>query len=106
MDARRMLTLIDASPSPFHACASAAAHRGRAGSTARAEPGAWPSGPGRHFVLRGGSRVAAHTGAHDAPTGGFRIVGAHTDRANVRIKARADAGRDGAGQLGVEVYGG
>ena len=71
MDARRMLTYIDASPSPFHACAEAAARLEAAGFTALAEVDAWPAAPGRHFVQRGGSLVAWQTdgGAHRPPPG-------------------------------------
>jgi aspartyl aminopeptidase len=40
------------------------------------------------------------------PTAAFRLVGAHTDSPNLRIKPRPDTGRAGYRQLGVEVYGG
>lgn len=106
MDARRMLTFIDASPSPFHACAEAAARLESAGFTALGEPDAWPAAPGRHFVRRGGSLVAWATDAHHDPTSGFRIIGAHTDSPNLRIKPHPDTGRVGCRQLAVEVYGG
>ncbi len=106
MDARRMLTYIDASPSPFHACAEAADRLEAAGFTALAEPDAWPAAPGRHFVRRGGSLVAWVTDARHGPTSGFRIIGAHTDSPNLRVKPHPDAGRAGCRQLAVEVYGG
>lgn len=106
MDARRMLTFIDASPSPFHACATAAAQLDAAGFSAFAEPDAWPNGPGRHYVRRGGSLVAWATSAGHAASDGFRIIGAHTDSPNLRVKPHADTGRVGYRQLAVEVYGG
>lgn len=106
MDVRRMLPFIDASPSPFHACAEAAARLDQAGFTALAEPESWPAAPGRHFVRRGGSLVAWSTGPGQAAEAGFRIIGAHTDSPNLRVKPRPDAGQAGYRQLAVEVYGG
>src|SRR5215218_6656451 len=106
MDARRLLTFIDASPSPFHACATPAAHLEAAGFTALAEPDAWAGGPGRHFARRGGSLVAWAVGPHHHATDGFRIIGAHTDSPNLRLKPHPDGGRVGYRQLAAEVYGG
>ena len=106
MDVRRLLTYIDASPSPFHACATTAERLEAAGFTALAEPEAWPGGAGRHFVRRGGSLVAWAAGAHHQPADGFRIIGAHTDSPNLRLKPHPDAGRVGYRQVAVEVYGG
>ena len=106
MDARRMLTFIDASPSPFHACATAAAGLDAAGFTALAEPAAWPGGAGRHYIRRGGSLVAWAASAGHTATDGFRIIGAHTDSPNLRVKPLPDTGRVGYRQLAVEVYGG
>ena len=101
-----MLTFIDASPSPFHACASAAARLDAAGFTRLREIDAWPATPGGHYVQRGGSLVAWRTHPSQAPTAGFRIVGAHTDSPNLRVKPTPDTGRLGCRQVAVEVYGG
>jgi aspartyl aminopeptidase len=101
-----MLTFIDASPSPFHACAEAAARLEAAGFRALAESDPWPSAPGRRYVRRGGSLVAWATSDAHRPTSGFRIIGAHTDSPNLRVKPHPDAGRAGCRQLAVEVYGG
>jgi aspartyl aminopeptidase len=101
-----MLTFIDASPSPFHACAEAAARLESAGFTALAEHEAWPTAPGGHFVRRSGSLVAWQTDESHGPSSGFRIIGAHTDSPNLRIKPQPDTGRAGYRQLAVEVYGG
>jgi aspartyl aminopeptidase len=106
MDVRGMLTFIDASPSPFHACEQAGERLEAAGFARLAESEPWPSGPGRHYVRRGGSLVAwaTHPGL---PAGTpFRIIGAHTDSPNLRVKPHPDAGRAGYRQLAVEVYGG
>lgn len=104
--ARRLLGFCDASPSPYHACATASALLGEAGFTRLAEDAAWPGEPGRWFVVRGGTLIAWVTaGGHDAHDG-FRIVGAHTDSPNLRIKPQPDVVRAGVRQLGVEAYGG
>jgi aspartyl aminopeptidase len=104
--ARRMLAFIDASPSPFHACWEAAVRLEAAGFRPLRELDAWPREPGSYLVRRGGSLVAWTVGAHHGPTSGFRIVGAHTDSPNLRVKPSPDAGRAGYRQLAVEVYGG
>jgi aspartyl aminopeptidase len=103
--ARRLLAYCDASPSPYHACATAAEMLGEAGFTELVEDAAWPGGPGAWFVVRGGSLVAWAVPAEHEPHGGFRIVGAHTDSPNLRVKPRPDLVRAGARQLGVEAYG-
>jgi aspartyl aminopeptidase len=101
-----MLAFIDASPSPFHACATAAERLEEAGFTALDETASWPTEPGRRYVRRGGSLVAWATGAGAAPSTPFRMVGAHTDSPNLRVKPHPDTGRAGYRQLAVEVYGG
>ncbi len=104
--ASSLIEFVDASPSPFHACAEAAARLEAAGSTEMAEADAWPGG-GRHHIRRGGTLVAWAVPDDGVPaTTPFRIVGAHTDSPNLRVKPRPDTGRAGARQLGVEVYGG
>ncbi len=101
-----LLAFIDASPSPFHACATAAERLEAAGFTELSEADAWAPGPGRRFLRRGGSLVAWVTREGHTPTDPFRIVGAHTDSPNLRVKPHADAGNVGYRQLAVEVYGG
>lgn len=99
---RAFLDFIDASPSPFHAVASVAAQLAAAGYTRLDEREEWPRGAGRHFVVRGGSIVAWQSGGQSAP---FRVVGAHTDSPNLRLKPHPDAERDGLGLLNLEPYG-
>lgn len=101
-----MCAYIDSAPSPFHAVEAAARELGAAGFVRLDELGSWELGAGGAFVLRGGSLVAWRLPAGAAPHAGFRIVGAHTDSPNLRLKPRPDTGRAGFRQLGVEVYGG
>ena len=106
-DARDLLAFLDAAPSPFHAVAEASRRLEMAGFARVDERDAWPISPGRHFVVRGASLVAwAGDSAAAAAGAGFRVVGAHTDSPNLRLKPQPDTATAGWRQLGVEVYGG
>ncbi|MFV8319460.1 M18 family aminopeptidase [Mycobacterium sp. 23] len=94
---------VDASPSPFHACATAAARLRDAGYTELSEFDRWPEQPGRHFILRAGSLVAWSGRAGLTP---FRIVGAHTDSPNLRVKQHPDRCVAGWKVVALEPYGG
>jgi aspartyl aminopeptidase len=104
-EARALAAFVDRSPSPFHASESAAAELERAGFQRLLETDAWPRAPGAFYVRRGAS-LAAWTLPEGAPAAlPFRVVGAHTDSPNLRVKPRPDVTRAGYRQLGVEVYG-
>jgi aspartyl aminopeptidase len=94
---------IDASPSPFHVCATVAERLGDAGFTELAETDAWPSAPGDYFTVRAGSLVAWKTTAAANP---FRIVGGHTDSPNLRVKQYPDRFVSGWQVVALEPYGG
>jgi aspartyl aminopeptidase len=94
---------LDASPTPFHACREAAKLLAAAGYVQVVETDRFPSEPGLHYLIRGGSLVAWNS---TGGTGRFRIVGAHTDSPNLRIKPRPDSTSAGWQLLGVETYGG
>lgn len=94
---------IDASPSPFHVCATVAARLGAAGYTELREADRWPEQPGRYFTVRAGSLIAWNS---DGPQGPFRIVGAHTDSPNLRVKQHPDRQLVGWRVLALEPYGG
>ena len=100
--AQDLASFIDASPTPFHAVHNAAARLLDAGfelfEAARADQ------PGARFVVRDGALVAWVDG--DAPLEPMRLVGAHTDSPNLRVRPRPDTGTAGFRQLAVEVYGG
>ena len=93
---------IDASPSPFHVCATAAQRLTAAGYTELSEADAWPSS-GRFFTVRAGSLVAWDGTAGDVP---FRIVGAHTDSPNLRVKQHPDRVVAGWQVVALQPYGG
>lgn len=95
---------IDASPSPYHVCETAAARLRDAGFRELSEADAWPS-HGDFFVLRAGSLIAwrADAGGRNTP---FRIVGAHTDSPNLRLKQHPDRFVSGWRVVALQPYGG
>lgn len=97
---------IDAAPTPFHAVAEAATRLETAGFTLVSETERWPREAGRYYTIRGGSLIAWSTAASRDPARPFRIVGAHTDSPNLRVKPHPDANRAGWQVLDVEPYGG
>lgn len=105
-EADRLIGFIDAAPSPFHACAEVGAMLAAAGFSELAEAAGWPGEPGRYYVVRGGSLIAWSTETAAGPTTPFRVVGAHTDSPNLRIKPQPDMKRGGWQLLAVEPYGG
>ena len=63
------------------------------------------SGKG-YFVVRSGALIAFRVGLESSVDAGFRLVGAHTDSPNLRLKPNADYQASGYAQVGVETYGG
>ena len=87
-----LLRFIDRSPTPYHAVAETRRRLEASDYESLSETDEWTVDPGdRRFVVRGdGSLVAFQVGAVSPAEGGFRIVGAHTDSPNLRIKPVAD----------------
>ncbi len=106
--AHELIAFIDASPSPWHAVASAEAYLLASGFTRLEEGGRWQLVAGGHYyVVRGGaSMIAFVLGSLPMAEAGLRIVGAHTDSPGLRLKPKAALGEEGLARLGVEVYGG
>ncbi|GAA1481152.1 M18 family aminopeptidase [Gordonia sinesedis] len=101
-DATGLAAFVDASPSPFHVCATVAAELEAAGFVRVHEDRDWPAEPGRYYVLRGGSIIAWIGGEQEA----FRIVGGHTDSPNLRVKQHPDRTSAGLAMVALEPYGG
>jgi aspartyl aminopeptidase len=103
----RFLTFLDASPSPNHAVRAAAeqlvAHGYHPIDLHRS--GHLQAGY-KGFLVQGGSIFAVHVGTTPVATAGFRIVAAHTDSPNLRIKPQPVIASNGWVRLGVEPYGG
>ncbi|AEW95397.1 MULTISPECIES: M18 family aminopeptidase [Streptomycetaceae] len=101
-----LMAFVTAAPTPYHAVAAVAARLEKAGFRQVAETDAWDGSTGGKYVLRGGAVVAWYVPQGAAPHTPFRIVGAHTDSPNLRVKPRPDTGAAGWRQVAVEIYGG
>ncbi|MFI8995522.1 M18 family aminopeptidase [Streptomyces sp. NPDC053542] len=101
-----LMSFLAASPSPYHAVANAAARLEKAGFRQVVETDAWDGEAGGKYVLRGGALIAWYVPEGATPATPFRIVGAHTDSPNLRVKPIPDTGARGWRQIAVEIYGG
>lgn len=101
-----LMSFLAASPSPYHAVANTAARLEKAGFRQLAETDEWDASSGGKFVLRGGAVIAWYVPEGASPATPFRIVGAHTDSPNLRVKPLPDTGAHGWRQIAVEIYGG
>ena len=108
--AERAKEYLDGSPDPFFATENSCRRLEDAGYTRLDERDAW-SGKlkkgGKYFFTRNRSCVVAFTVGGEYESGnGFKVVGAHTDSPNLRIKPRSKRSGAGCLQLEVECYGG
>ncbi|MEU3984770.1 M18 family aminopeptidase [Streptomyces sp. NPDC026672] len=101
-----LMSFLAASPSPYHAVANVAARLEKAGFRQVTETEEWDGTSGGRFVLRGGAIIAWYVSEGAAAHTPFRIVGAHTDSPNLRVKPLPDTGAHGWRQVAVEIYGG
>jgi aspartyl aminopeptidase len=106
--AKRMLAFIDASPTPYHAAANVARQLREDGFHELNESEPWTLAPGdrRYLVRDAGTIIAFAVGSRSPAESGFRILGAHTDSPNLRVKPRPAVHKRGYLQLGVDIYGG
>jgi aspartyl aminopeptidase len=102
--AQGLCEFIDASPSPFHVCATVASRLRAAGYTQLAEADEWRQA-GKFFTVRAGSLVAWDSG-NDAGGRPFRVIGGHTDSPNLRVKQHPDREVTGWQVVALEPYGG
>ena len=103
-----LLAYIDLSPTPYHAVAVSIHRLEQNGYRGLSENELWSLEPGgRHYVVRNeGSLLAFEVGSESPAEAGFRIIGAHTDSPNLRLKPLPDVTANGYRQLAVEPYGG
>lgn len=105
---KRLREFLDASPTPFHAVEEMRLRLQEAGFSALDERGEWLLEPGKgYYLIRNSSSIVAfRCGKDPVQERGWRMVGAHTDSPNLKIKPTPELHRHGYFQLGVEVYGG
>jgi aspartyl aminopeptidase len=102
-----LLSYIDASPTPYHAVAETVRRLEPAGYRCLREDRLWELEPGdrRYAIRNDGSLIAFEVGSQSPVEAGFRIVGAHTDSPNLRLKPLPDVEGHGYRRLAVEPYG-
>jgi aspartyl aminopeptidase len=101
-----LIAFLGSCPTPYHAVANAAERLEKAGFRQVEETDAWDAQPGGKYVLRGGAIIAWYVPEDACPHTPYRIVGAHTDSPNLRVKPHPDSGGYGWRQVAVEIYGG
>ncbi|KAH6687402.1 aminopeptidase I zinc metalloprotease [Plectosphaerella plurivora] len=101
---------VEASPTPYHACAVASIALEEAGFTKIRERDAWGSAlrpGGKYYLTRNGSSIVAFAiGRRWRPGNPVAMIGAHTDSPCLRIKPVSKKSNVGFLQVGVETYGG
>jgi aspartyl aminopeptidase len=103
-----LLRFLEASPTPFHAVHEARRRLEAAGFSNLDESQPWDNlAAGSYYVTSSGTNLFAFVlpGSREHRRS-FRIVGAHTDSPNLRLKPNHEYVSEGYAQLGVEVYGG
>lgn len=102
--AAEMLAFIDASPTPFHAVQNASERLGAHEFDVVGNLDDIAGAPTRGAIVHDGALVAwSCPGPADD---GFRIIGAHTDSPNLRLRPNPDTGGFGYRQIAIETYGG
>ncbi|KAJ9134459.1 Aspartyl aminopeptidase [Pleurostoma richardsiae] len=108
--AHQFVDFVNASPTPYHAVASAVSRLEAAGFTPIKERDNWSSTlrpGGKYYLTRNGSSIVAFAiGAKWKPGNPIAMVGAHTDSPCLRIKPVSKKINAGFLQVGVETYGG
>src|SRR4051794_25904115 len=103
-----LLGFLRGSPTPFHAVDQARRRLEARGFQALDEGEPWDRlGAGAYYVTSSGTNLFAfvlpEARGHRRQ---FRIVGAHTDSPNLRVKPNAEYTTEGHAQIAIEVYGG
>lgn len=103
-----LLEFIDRSPTPFHAVEEMKNKLIAQNYSELKESDIWElKSNGKYFLTRNDSSLIAFVvGTKTKEASGFKIIGAHTDSPNLKLKPNPVYDKSGYLQLGVEVYGG
>jgi len=103
-----LLSFINRSPTPFHAVDEMKHLLIQEGFSELKETNSWKLIPNeKYFITRNDSSLIAFiVGMKSKNSSGFKIIGAHTDSPNLKLKPNPTYEKSGYLQLGVEVYGG
>lgn len=102
-----LISFLGASPTPFHAVDEGRRRLEAAGFRRLDEAERWDRlDAGAYYVTSSGTNLFAFQLPAAADRTHFRIIGAHTDSPNLRLKPSPEYTAEGYAQLGIEVYGG
>ncbi|KIY73647.1 peptidase M18, aminopeptidase I [Cylindrobasidium torrendii FP15055 ss-10] len=108
--AKRLLTFLNASPTPFHAVHNASVRLESAGFRKLREAENWEpilKGGGKYYFVRNQAALIAFTLPQRWKQGaGLSIVATHVDSPNLRVRPVSKKSKAGYLQVGVETYGG
>ena len=110
---QRCMQFLDSSPEPFHCVSTVIDKLSAAGFVRLDESSLWRQSQsikrgGKYYFTRNGSTIVAFTVGLLFKSGisGFKVIGAHTDSPNLKLKPRSKRSANGLIQLSVEAYGG
>jgi aspartyl aminopeptidase len=102
-----LISFLGASPTPFHAVDEGRRRLEAGGFRRLDETERWDKlSAGAYYVTTTGTNLLAFRLPASGHRTEFRIIGAHTDSPNLRLKPSPEYTSEGYTQLGVEVYGG
>ena len=110
--AKQCIKFLDSCPEPFHVVKTVILKLNNAGFLPIDESTLWKQGNklqkgGKYYFTRNGSSIVAFTiGELYKPGNGFKVIGAHTDSPNLKLKPNSMKSSSGIIQLNVECYGG
>nr|GAT54037.1 predicted protein [Mycena chlorophos] len=106
--ARKLVSFLTNSPTPWHAVHNSVAHIEEHGFTKLLEKDAWDLKPGgKYYFTRNQAALIAFQLPSDwKPGAGVSIVATHVDSPNLRIRPVSKRSKEGYLQVGIELYGG